>query len=169
MGSGSQSGSANARRSIPRTARLAAVVAVGALLVGTFLWLWGGPTPEQAAAQAAVARMVAVVGESSEGEQVDLAKVLDVPWDRAVLMDAYMDGDDMNKVLGFHGYPSDATSQMDESTQFVVFVRGETVVGDAPLWPSEGFQFDDSIRAFTRADAVFVASRGPRIVELSRP
>lgn len=169
MESGGQSGPANARRVIPRSARLVVLVAIGVLLVGTFLWVRGGPTPEQAAAEAAVVRMVGVVGASSEGEQVDLAKVFDVPWDRAVLMDAYMNGDDMNEVLGFHGYASDANSQMDEATQFIVFVRGETVVADAPLWPDDGFQFDDSIRAFTRTDAVFVASRGPTIVELSRP
>ena len=89
--------------------------------------------------------------------------------DRAVFMDAYMNGDDMNEVLGFDGYASDANSQMDEATQFVVFVRDETVVADALLWPDEGFQFDDSIRAFSRADAVFVASRGPSIIELRRP
>jgi hypothetical protein len=169
MESGNRSGPANTRRVIPRTARLVAVVATGVVLVGTFLWLRGGPTPKQAAAEAALVRMVAVVGASSEGDQVDLAKVLDVPWDRAVLMDAYMTGDDMNEVLGFHAYASDAKSQMDESTQFVVFVRGETVVADAPLWPDEGFQFDDSIQAFSRADAVFVASRGPSIIELRRP
>lgn len=68
------------------------LVAIGVLLVGAFLWVRGGPTSEQAAAEAALVRMISVVGASSEGEQVNLAKVLDVPWDRAILMAAYMNG-----------------------------------------------------------------------------
>jgi hypothetical protein len=154
---------------VSRNTRVVLLVAIGALLVGTALWVRAGPTPEQVAGEDAVVRMISVVGASSEGERMDLAQVLDVPWDRAVLMDAYMTGDDMNAVLGFDGYPSDASSQADEATQFIVFVRGETVVADTNLWPDEGFQFDDAIRAFTRTDAVFVAHRGQTIVELTRP
>jgi hypothetical protein len=115
-------------------------------------------------------QMVEVIAAMPEGREVDLAQVLAIPWDRAVLMEPYSDGVAMNERLGFRGFSDDASGPMDEANQFVVFVQGQSVVSTASLFPEAGsFRFDPAITEFSRDDAKFVVERSGAGVTLTRP
>lgn len=151
--------------------KVAALGLVVLAVVGAIWWVRAGePGLQQFAARQAVKAMTATIASAPAGQRVDLAKALTLPWDRAVLMDPYMNGTEMNRVLGFEAYPADATSQLDESAQFLVFVRDRAVVADTVLWPeADSFRFDSGIRDFSRSDAVFVVARDGDLVRLQRP
>lgn len=137
------------------------IIAVGAV------WLTGR---EQAAHDEAAHRMVEQVAAAPDGTTVDLSEVFAVPWDRAVLMDPYSDGKAMNARLGFDAYPGWAMGPQDESNQLVVFVRSNSVVAEADLFPGPGyFRFDPNITEFPRDAAVFVVKRDDDNVRLLRP
>lgn len=103
---------------MPRSAVLAVVVVASMAfsLVGC-----GAPDGSRAD-QASIDRMIDTVKATRDGERIDLGDILDGPWDRAVLMEPYLDGAAMNDRLGFEGYAPDAVSQQDEAAEFVVFV-----------------------------------------------
>lgn len=119
---------------------------------------------------AAIERMIKTVTAAQDASRVDIAVALDLPWDRAVLMEAYMPGDEMNRRLGFRWYGEDAISAANESSQFVAFVSGQTVVADTVLDDDE-FKFDESVESFARSEGKFVVVREDTSgsVTLSRP
>ena len=108
--------------------------------------------------RASIERMITTVRAAQDGAQVDLATALDLPWDRAFLMEAYMSGDEMNRRLEFAWYDRDAISASDESRQFVVFINGHTVVADTVLDDDE-FQFDEPVESFARSRGQFIVVR----------
>ncbi len=92
-----------AARSIVRL--LVGVVLVLFILIASVVvavnLMFPGPTAAQVAAMGAGDRLVPLITSLRDGDTVDLVRALDVRWDRAVLMEAYMQGDEMNGVLGF--------------------------------------------------------------------
>jgi hypothetical protein len=76
----------------------------------------------------------------------------------------------MNERLGFRGFSDNASGPADEANQLVAFVRGESVVSTASLFPeARSFTFDPSITEFARDDATFVVDRNGDGVMLVRP
>lgn len=145
--------------------------AIGVVLLVMALGLWWlaswDSTPGD---DAAGDRMVEAIAALPDGREVDLEEMLGIPWDRAVLMEPYADGVAMNERLGFQGFAADASGPMDEANQFVVFVRDQSIVATARLYPeATGFRFDPSITEFSRDDARFVVERNGDRVMLSRP
>jgi hypothetical protein len=148
---------------------LASVAGVIGLLIVAVLLAFPGPTPGQVAARDTGTRLVDRISGLSDGATVDLAKVLDQPWDRAVLMEAYMSGDEMNRRLGFDWYSADDSAGLDESQRTMAFVQGTSVVAQVRLRP-ETFRLGETVTSFDRADSTFVASRQPSgLVVLHRP
>ncbi len=89
------------RRITLAVASAAAVVAFVAIALAV---AFPGPTPGQVAAREAGDRLTQKISALGAGVTVDLAEALDQPWDRVVLMEAYMSGDEMNRELGFDWY-----------------------------------------------------------------
>jgi hypothetical protein len=153
--------------------RVAFVLVFVAGVIGLFYvalaLAYPGPSPRQVAARDAGDRLVENISGLSDGAAVDLADTLDQPWERAVLMEAYMSGDEMNKRLGFDWYSADDISGSDESQRTMAFVQGTSVVAEVHLRP-ETFRLDETITSFNRADSTFVAARDPSgLVVLHRP
>jgi hypothetical protein len=134
--------------------------AVIAMVVVALAIAFPGPTPGQVAARSAGDRLIAEIRALPAGVEVNLADALDEPWERAVLMEAYMPGDEMNQRLGFDWYAADHLAGSDESQQTMAFVNGTTVVAEVLLSP-DTFRLDVSIGSFGRADSKFVTSRDP--------
>ena len=160
-----------AARSIVRL--LVGVVLVLFILIASVVvavnLMFPGPTAAQVAAMGAGDRLVPLITSLRDGDTVDLVRALDVRWDRAVLMEAYMQGDEMNGVLGFDWYHSDDWSGGDESQRRLAFVSGHTVVADLRL-SYETFRMDAAIDSFDASDPVFVARRDESgVVFLYRP
>lgn len=145
--------------------------AVGTVLLVAALGLWWLASRDSTPGDdAAGDRMVEAIATMPDGREVDLGEVLTIRWDRAVLMEPYSDGVAMNERLGFRGFPDNAMGPADEANQLVVFVRGESVVSTASLFPDAGsFRFDPSITEFARDDARFVVERDGSQVVLVRP
>lgn len=146
-----------------------AVAGVAVVTMGLGLWWlanWGSTPGDRAVGD----RLVAAIAAMPDGTEVDLAEALGVPWDRAVLMEPYSTGADMNARLGFPAFADDASGPADEANQFVVFVKGESVVTTSGLFPgTRSFRFDSSIPQFSRDDARFVVVRSDDGVTLARP
>ena len=146
------------------TRRLTLIVgsaaAVIAMVVVALAIAFPGPTPGQVAARSAGDRLIEEIRALPAGVEVNLADALDGPWERAVLMEAYMPGDEMNERLGFDWYAADDLAGSDESQQTMAFVNGTTVVAEVLLSP-DTFRLDVSIGSFGRAYSTFVTSRDP--------
>jgi hypothetical protein len=147
------------------------LVALAAGIVVVIVVLGVELPAREARQQGAIGRLKAAVGASPTGAEVDLGTAFDLPWDRAVLMPAYAGTEEMNARLGFDGYGAGANSGMDESTQFLVFVKDTTVVADTPLFADEDFKFESGIEEFSRDQAQFVVTRpaGSQQILLVRP
>lgn len=158
---------------VQRGIRIAALTTgVMVVLVGlsfAVLWLATRPTAQELAVQKgweAGERFEAKVMQLADGERIDLAIAVGQPWERAVLLRAYHDGDDMNKIVGFPWWPSDHWSASDESQRMLAFIAGNTVVAQVGV-SEETFRinedgWDESDAAFVEidlSDAIFVASR----------
>jgi hypothetical protein len=144
---------------------LVAIVAMIIAVVLAFL----APNPGRVAARSAGDRLTEKIAALAEGDEVDLAQALGQPWERAVLMEAYMSGDEMNEEIGFQWYGRDDLSGSDESQRTLAFVSQKTVRAEVLLSP-ETFRLEESIVAFDRADGTFVASRDASgLVTLHRP
>jgi hypothetical protein len=152
--------SATGRGSPMRLAGIALRVAAIALVAwGLFLWVKAGdPTPEQLAAQAAEQRLLEVIQAAPDGSTIDVAKVFDVPWDRAVLMPAYAGPKTMNDLLGFDWFSGDDSGPQDEMSQMTVYVQGRRVVWAILTWD---YDFADGVERFSAADAVFTVAQSP--------
>ena len=134
--------------------------AVIAMVVVALAIAFPGPTPGQVAARSAGDRLIEEIRALPAGVEVNLADALDGWWERAVLMEAYMPGDEMNERLGFDWYAADDLAGSDESQQTMAFVNGTTVVVEVLLSP-DTFRLDVSIGSFGRAYSKFVTSRDP--------
>lgn len=134
--------------------------AVIAMVVVALAIAFPGPTPGQVAARSAGDRLIEEIRALPAGVEVNFADALDGPWERAVLMEAYMPGDEMNERLGFDWYAADDLAGSDESQQTMAFVNGTTVVAEVLLSP-DTFRLDVSIGSFGRAYSTFVTSRDP--------
>lgn len=146
---------------------VALVVALG--IVGVTALFAVGPGAEQRAARAAGAALVARVSALSEGEMIDFATAVRSPWQRALVFDAYVPGDQMNEALGFEWFEADDASSFYDGEMRLLFVSERTVVADVRTRDGT-FWLDFSGTGFAPSDAVFVASRvagGP--VTLARP
>ena len=148
----------------PTTRRVTLIVGSAAALVlivvAALALVFPGSTPGQVAAHDAGDRLIEAIRALPSGAEVDLADALDEPWERAVLMEAYMPGDVMNERLGFDWYTADDLAGSDESQQTIAFVNGRTVVAEVLPSP-ETFRLDASIESFGRAHSRFVTSRDP--------
>ena len=109
--------------------------AVIAMVVVALAIAFPGPTPGQVAARSAGDRLIAEIRALPAGVEVNLADALDEPWERAVQMEAYMPGDEMNERLGFDWYAADDLAGSDESQQTMAFVNGTAVVAEVLLSP----------------------------------
>lgn len=131
--------------------------------------LFPGPTQGQIAAIDTGDRLIPRIMGLQNGDHVNLARALDVAWERAVLMAAYKDGDEMNDVLGFAWYRHDEWAGSDESQRTLAFTSGRTVVAEVLLSP-ETFRIDEAVESFEASDAVFVVRRDESgVVFLYRP
>lgn len=147
---------------------LALLVVVGLAVAAGVWWIagWVSMPGDSEASE----RMVESIAAMPDGREVNLADVLTITWDRAVLMEPYATGSQMNEKLGFGAFRDDAWGPLDEANQLVVFVAGQSVVATANLFPDpSSFRFDQSIRDFTRDDATFVVERDGGRVTLTRP
>lgn len=127
---------------------VAVVAAVFLLLNGTRLvdgavgWWIGG-------------RISEAVSDTPDGEVLDLARVYDADWDRAVWIPSYMDGKGGNEMLGFHYYRDDEILSTDDTVSLLVFVKGDDVLADVEL---NGIDFQQDLTGFSRENARFVVS-----------
>jgi hypothetical protein len=157
---------------IPQRTRLIALVILAPLAVFVAVGIGTMSRPQQTTsgqgAAAALASLTATLTQTPSGQPVDLAKVLGIPWDKAVLMPAGSTGDEMNRRLGFSVYAPGDLSPKDPATQFIVFTLEKVIVAQIELPPS-GVQFDHAVEGFTRSDAIFVVSRVTGAEVLKRP
>jgi hypothetical protein len=154
------------RRVSPRSWSAIGVVLLVAALGVSWLAGWDSSPGDDDAAH----RMVEAIAAMPDGREVDFGKVLTIPCDRAVLMQPYSDGMAMNERLGFRGFADHASGPADEANQLVAFVRAESVVSTASLFPDAGsFTFDPSITEFACDDAKFLVERDGARVMLVRP
>ena len=136
---------------------LAATVAALIGIAAAVLLVFGESADKKAARAAgdAVEQRVAGLGN---GEAIDLATALDQPWQRAVVMHAYMSGDEMNAGLGFRWFDDDQWSSYSDESQRLLFVADQTVVADVMTGP-ETFFLDDAVTELDPSAATLIASR----------
>jgi hypothetical protein len=137
------------------------VVAMAALIAGLVLAAaiaFRSSDPNKEAARAAGTSLANRVAALAKGDKVDFAQAVGQPWERAVLMEAYMQGDEMNLLIGFQWYSEDDLSGSDETQRTLVFLAQKEVVAEVLLSP-QTFRLDGSIVGFPWADATFIASR----------
>jgi hypothetical protein len=152
----------------PRRGASLLAVAILALVIGVVLAFFR-PNPVRVAALEAGDRLTEKVAALAEGDDVDFVQAMGLPWERAVLLEPYMPADMMNEQIGFHWYAGDDVSGSSENQRTLAFVAQRTVVAELLLSP-QTFRLDESIVAFNRANATFVASRDPAgLVTLHRP
>lgn len=76
---------------------------------------WWLTNRERMAADEAATQAVAVIAVTPSGIRVDLAVAVPIEWERAVLMEPYSTGEQMNAKLGFRGFPDDGWGPADEA------------------------------------------------------
>lgn len=147
---------------------LALVVLIASVVVAANM-MFPGPTAGQVTATDAGDRLIPRITSLKDGDQVDLAQALEVTWERAVVMEAYMSGDEMNDVLGFVWYRDDDWAGSDESQRTLAFASGRTVVAEVML-SVDTFRMVEAVESFDAFEAVFVARRDESgVVFLYRP
>ena len=100
-------------------------------------------------------RISEAVSDTPDGEVLDLARVYDADWDRAVWIWPYMDGEGGNKMLGFRYYRDDEILSTDDTVSRLVFVKGGDVLADVELHRIELLK---DLIGFSRENARFVVA-----------
>jgi hypothetical protein len=131
MSNGSQQGEnmkqGRRRRWIARLAGIAAVVAVGLVLLN------GARLMDRATGWWVGGQISDAVSRTGDGEVLDLVRVYDADWDRAVWVGPYVDGAGGNEMLGFRYFSDDEILSADDTVSRLLFVRGTDVLADVEL------------------------------------
>ena len=78
-------------------------------------------------------RLSEAVGRTGDGNTLDLARVYDADWDRAVWVPPYVLGGDANDLLGFDYYGQDEVLSSDDTVSRLLFVKGTDVLADVEI------------------------------------
>ena len=106
----------------------------------------------------AAARLLAAIEGAPAGGVVDVATAYDLPWDRAVVVGPYWNGDAANAALGFDHFPPDAAPTTGENASLLLIVRSQTVLSEIRPWEAEAF-FEEGVEQFTPEDGRFGVHR----------
>ena len=68
-------------------------------------------------------------------KQIALATAVGQPWERAVMIRAYSDGDEMNRLVGFPWWSSQDLSGSHVRQRMRAFIAGKTVVAEVEVSP----------------------------------
>ncbi len=127
-----------------------------AVLVAALLVLNGVRLVDGAVGWWVGGRISEAVSQTADGETVDLARVYDADWDRAVWIGPYLVGDLGNDLLGFGYYRDDELLSTDDMVSRLLFVKGTDVLADVEL---HRIYLEADRAEFTRSDARFVVWR----------
>jgi hypothetical protein len=82
-------------------------------------------------------RLLAAIESTPTGGVLDVATAYDIPWDRAVVVGPYWNGDAANSALGFDHFPPDASLTSGEGASLLLMVRDRTVLSEVQLWQAQ--------------------------------
>jgi hypothetical protein len=99
-------------------------------------------------------RLLAAIETTPTGGVLDVATAYDIPWDRAVVVGPYWNGDTANGALGFDHFPPDASLTSGEGASLLLMVRDRTVLSEIQLWQAEA-TFDEAVEQFTPDEGRF--------------